>query len=213
MMVSGYAKTNLDEQERIIAEWKKENGYDDTEVVSSLKEKTAWNNEFLFDRSPEHLARQARKRAEMAARAEMAKAQSFTAQQKTPVKGRPSALSQDELKAKFEAQKAGQCDPNYYYAFHGGKYKRQKRKTNMIGSLYKPYRQRYGELIGDTMAQKIINLLDKHQTIDIAALQSEHKLNRITFLMTAKQLEHKNILRIIKSTEKGNPAKYLERVA
>lgn len=68
-------------------------------------------------------------------------------------------------------------------------------------------------LVGDTMAQKIINLLDKHQTIDIAALQSEHKLNRITFLMTAKQLEHKNILRIIKSTEKGNPAKYLECVA
>ena len=27
MMMSGYAKTNLDEQERIIAEWKKENGY------------------------------------------------------------------------------------------------------------------------------------------------------------------------------------------
>lgn len=27
MMISGYAKTNLDEQERIIADWKKERGF------------------------------------------------------------------------------------------------------------------------------------------------------------------------------------------
>ena len=78
-------------------------------------------------------------------------------------------------------------------------------------AIYQTTKRERG-LVGDTMAQKIINLLDKHQTI-VAALQSEHKLNRITFLMTAKRLEHKNILRIIKSTERGNPAKYLERVA
>ena len=78
-------------------------------------------------------------------------------------------------------------------------------------AIYQTTKRERG-LVGDTMAQKIINLLDKHQTI-VAALQSEHKLNRITFLMTAKQLGKMGILRIIKSPEAGNPAKYLECVA
>ena len=64
-----------------------------------------------------------------------------------------------------------------------------------------------------TKREKIIALLTQHDYVDIDAVINEHKLNRITFLMTAKQLEHKNVLRIIKSTEKGNPAKFLERVA
>ena len=33
MMTSGYAKTDLAEQERIIAEWKKENGYSEATTV------------------------------------------------------------------------------------------------------------------------------------------------------------------------------------
>lgn len=35
MMTSGYAKTNLDEQERIIADWKKERGFVEATVINN----------------------------------------------------------------------------------------------------------------------------------------------------------------------------------
>ena len=39
MMISGYAKTDLAEQERIIAEWKKENGYSEDTFVANAEPK------------------------------------------------------------------------------------------------------------------------------------------------------------------------------
>ena len=78
---------------------------------------------------------------------------------------------------------------------------------------YKPYRGSYGALKGTNMREKIIALLTQYDYIDINAVINEHKLNRTTFLQSAKQLEKMGILRIIKSPEAGNPAKYLECVA
>ena len=43
MMISGYAKTNLDEQERIIAEWKKENGYSFGNFQQTISEVLYYN--------------------------------------------------------------------------------------------------------------------------------------------------------------------------
>jgi len=43
MMISGYAKTDLAEQERMIAEWKKERGFVETAVINNdpLKNETS----------------------------------------------------------------------------------------------------------------------------------------------------------------------------
>lgn len=173
MIISGYAKTDLAEQERIIADWMAQHNLTSADVTapnSQIKPKP-WR---CFSISA------------------------------NPASAPKAGVTVTELPKPVTAVKKPTTK--------GKKAPTNKQNIDRIGK-YKPHRQRYGELIGDTMAQKIINLLDKHQTIDIDALQSEHKLNRITFLMTAKQLEHKNVLRIIKSTEKGNPAKFLERVA
>ena len=58
MMISGYAKTNLDEQERIIAEWKKENNFKDVNITNNkITQKNGNRNTFLFDKSHGRMVR------------------------------------------------------------------------------------------------------------------------------------------------------------
>lgn len=212
MMTSGYAKTNLDEQERIIAEWKKENGYvADTPITNNaLKLTRKQSNTFLFDHSPEHLERQKKLREEQAAR----RSSDNTATESK--KGRKPRTPQSELMAKYEAQKRGDIDPNYYYSLFDGRVKRKSRNTpaTMIDpAKHKPFKGQYGALTGSNLSQKIIGLLGQHDVIDIDALINEHNLNRNTFLQTAKKLEKADLLRIVKANGRGKTAKFLECVA
>ena len=135
MMTSGYVKTNLDEQERIIADWMAQHNLTSADV---------------------------------------------TAVKKPTTKGKKAPTN--------------------------------KQNIDRIGK-YKPYRGNYGALKGTNMREKIIALLTQYDYVDIDAVINEHKLNRTTFLQSAKQLEKMGILRIIKSPEAGNPAKFLECVA
>ena len=212
MMISGYAKTNLDEQERIIAEWKKENGYvADTPITNNaLKLTRKQSNTFLFDHSPEHIERQKKLREEQAARRELGD----TATESK--KGRKPKTPQSELMAKYEAQKRGDIDPNYYYSLFDGRVKRKSRNapaTMIDPTKHKPFKGQYGKLKGNDLSQKIIVLLGQHDVIDINALINEHNLNRNTFLQTAKKLEKAELLRIVKANGRGKTAKFLERVA
>lgn len=62
MMTSGYAKIDLAEQERIIAEWKKENGYVDTPVVNNdplKKQNIKQAHSALFEKTEKDIQRQA----------------------------------------------------------------------------------------------------------------------------------------------------------
>ena len=187
MIVSGYAKTDLAEQERIIAEWKKENGYcEDAPVVNAEPKLTRkQTNTFLFDHSAQHLERQKKLREEQAARRALVN----TATESK--KGRKPRTPQSELMAKYEAQKRGDIDP----------------------AKHKPFKGQYGKLQEGNLSQKIIGLLGQHDVIDINALINEHNLNRNTFLQTAKKLEKADLLRIVKANGRGKTAKFLERVA
>ena len=212
MMISGYAKTDLAEQERIIAEWKKENGYvADTPITNNaLKLTRKQSNTFLFDHSPEHIERQKKLREEQAARRELGD----TATESK--KGRKPKTPQSELMAKYEAQKRGDIDPNYYYSLFDGRVKRKSRNapaTMIEPAKHKPFKGQYGKLKGNDLSQKIIVLLGQHDVIDINALINEHNLNRNTFLQTAKKLEKADLLRIVKANGRGKTAKFLERVA
>ena len=211
MMISGYAKTNLDEQERIIAEWKKENGYsEDTPVANTAPKLTRkQTNTFLFDHSPEHIERQKKLREEQAARRELGNTVTESK------KGRKPRIPQSDLMAKYEAQKRGDIDPNYYYSLFNGRVKRKSRNAPaMINpSKHKPFKGQYGALTGSNLSQKIIGLLGQHDVIDIDALINEHKFNRNSFLQTAKKLEKAELLRIVKENNRGRTAKYLECVA
>lgn len=212
MMISGYAKTDLAEQERIIAEWKKENGYvADTPITNNaLKLTRKQSNTFLFDHSPEHIERQKKLREEQAARRELGD----TATESK--KGRKPKTPQSELMAKYEAQKRGDIDPNYYYSLFDGRVKRKSRNapaTMIEPAKHKPFKGQYGKLKGNDLSQKIIVLLGQHDVIDINALINEHNLNRNTFLQTAKKLEKADLLRIVKANSRGKTAKFLERVA
>ena len=186
MIISGYAKTDLAEQERIIAEWKKENGYvADTPITNNaLKLTRKQSNTFLFDHSPEHIERQKKLREEQAARRELGD----TATESK--KGRKPRTPQSELMAKYEAQNRGDIDPNYYYSLFNGRVKRKSRNAPaMINpSKHKPFKGQYGALTGSNLSQKIIVLLGQHDVIDINALINEHNLNRNTFLQTAKKI-------------------------
>lgn len=212
MMTSGYAKTDLAEQERIIAEWKKENGYvADTPITNNaLKLTRKQSNTFLFDRSAQHLERQKKLREEQAAR----RALGNTATESK--KGRKPRTPQSELMAKYEAQKSGDIDPNYYYSLFDGRVKRKSRNapaTMIDPAKHKPFKGQYGKLKGNDLSQKIIVLLGQHDVIDINALINEHNLNRNTFLQTAKKLEKAELLRIVKANARCKTAKFLERVA
>ena len=211
MIISGYAKTDLAEQERIIAEWKKENGYvADTPITNnSLKLTRKQSNTFLFDHSPEHIERQKKLREEQAAR----RSSDNTATESK--KGRKPRTPQSELMAKYEAQKRGDIDPNYYYSLFNGRVKRKSRNAPaMINpSKHKPFKGQYGALTGSNLSQKIIGVLGQHDVIDVDALINEHKFNRNSFLQTAKKLEKAELLRIVKANGRGKTAKFLERVA
>lgn len=212
MMISGYAKTNLDEQERIIAEWKKENGYvADTPITNNaLKLTRKQSNTFLFDHSPEHIERQKKLREEQAARRELGNTVTESK------KGRKPRIPQSDLMAKYEAQKRGDIDPNYYYSLFDGRVKRKSRNapaTMIDPAKHKPFKGQYGKLQEGNLSQKIIVLLVEHDVIDIDALINEHKFNRNSFLQTAKKLEKAELLRIVKENNRGRTAKYLECVA
>ena len=212
MIISGYAKTNLDEQERIIAEWKKENGYSEDAPVANnaLKLTRKQSNTFLFDHSPEHIERQKKLREEQAAR----RSSDNTATESK--KGRKPRTPQTELMAKYEAQKRGDIDPNYYYSLFDGRVKRKSRNapaTMIDPAKHKAFKGQYGKLQDGNLSQKIIGLLGQHDVIDINALINEHNLNRNTFLQTAKKLEKAELLRIVKANGRGKTAKFLERLA
>lgn len=212
MMISGYAKIDLAEQERIIAEWKKENGYvADTPITNNaLKLTRKQSNTFLFDHSPEHIERQKKLREEQAARRELGDTDIESK------KGRKPRTPQSDLMAKYEAQKRGDIDPNYYYSLFDGRVKRKSRNapaTMIDPAKHKPFKGQYGKLKGNDLSQKIIVLLGQHDVIDINALINEHNLNRNTFLQTAKKLEKADLLRIVKANGRGKTAKFLERVA
>nr|WP_313092782.1 hypothetical protein [Moraxella sp. CTOTU48268] len=212
MIISGYAKTDLAEQERVIAEWKKENGYvADTPITNNaLKLTRKQSNTFLFDHSPEHIERQKKLREEQAARRELGNTVTESK------KGRKPRIPQSDLMAKYEAQKRGDIDPNYYYSLFDGRVKRKSRNapaTMIDPAKHKPFKGQYGKLKGNDLSQKIIVLLGQHDVIDINALINEHNLNRNTFLQTAKKLEKADLLRIVKANGRGKTAKFLERVA
>ena len=168
MMTSGYPKTDLTEQERIIADWMAQHNLTSADVTapnSQIKPKP-WRC-FSINTNP----------AEVTA-----------------------AVVSKPLSAVKKPTTKGKKAPT------------NKQNIDRIGK-YKPYRGNYGKLKGTNMREKIIALLTQYDYVDINALINEHKLNRTTFLQSAKQLEKMGILRIIKSTEAGNPAKYLECVA
>lgn len=212
MMTSGYAKTDLAEQERIIAEWKKENGYSEAAPVVNAEPKLTrkQTNTFLFDHSAQHLERQKKLREEQAARRALVN----TATESK--KGRKPRTPQSELMAKYEAQKRGDIDPNYYYSLFDGRVKRKSRNapaTMIDPAKHKAFKGQYGKLQEGNLSQKIIALLGQHDVIDINALINEHNLNRNTFLQTVKKLEKAELLRIVKANGRGKTAKFLERVA
>ena len=173
MMTSGYAKTNLDEQERIIADWMAQHNLTSADVTapnSQIKPKP-WRC-FSISANPASAPKAGVTVTELP--------KPVTAVQKPTTNGKKAPTN--------------------------------KQNIDRIGK-YKPYRGNYGALKGTNMREKIIALLTQHDYVDIDAVINEHKLNRTTFLQSAKQLEKMGILRIIKSPEAGNPAKYLECVA
>lgn len=173
MMTSGYPKTDLTEQERIIADWMAQHNLTSADVTapnSQIKPKP-WRC-FSINTNP----------------AAVSKAEVTAAVVSKPL----SAVKKPTTKGK--------------------KAPTNKQNIDRIGK-YKPYRGNYGKLKGTNMREKIIALLTQYDYVDINAVINEHKLNRTTFLQSAKQLEKMGILRIIKSIEAGNPAKYLECVA
>lgn len=164
MMTSGYPKTDLTEQERIIADWMAQHNLTSADVTapnSQIKPKP-WRC-FSINTNPAAVV-----------------SKPLSAVKKPTTKGKKAPVN--------------------------------KQNIDRIGK-YKPYRGSYGALKGTNMREKIIALLTQYDYVDINAVINEHKLNRTTFLQSAKQLEKMGILRIIKSTEAGNPAKYLECVA
>ena len=173
MMTSGYAKTNLDEQERIIADWMAQHNLTSADVTApnSQIEPKPWRC-FSINANP----------------ASAPKAEVTVTELPKPV----TAVKKPTTKGK--------------------KAPTNKQNIDRIGK-YKPYRGSYGALKGTNMREKIIALLTQHDYVDIDAVINEHKLNRTTFLQSAKQLEKMGILRILKSPEAGNPAKFLECVA
>lgn len=173
MIISGYAKTDLAEQERIIADWMAQHNLTSADVTapnSQIKPKP-WR---CFSINANH--------------ASAPKAEVTVTELPKPV----TAVKMPTTKGK--------------------KAPTNKQNIDRIGK-YKPYRGNYGALKGTNMREKIIALLTQHDYVDIDAVINEHKLNRTTFLQSAKQLEKMGILRIIKSPEAGNPAKFLECVA
>ncbi len=173
MIISGYAKTDLAEQERIIADWMAQHNLISADVTapnSQIKPKP-WR---CFSINANH--------------ASAPKAEVTVTELPKPV----TAVKMPTTKGK--------------------KAPTNKQNIDRIGK-YKPYRGNYGALKGTNMREKIIALLTQHDYVDIDAVINEHKLNRTTFLQSAKQLEKMGILRIIKSPEAGNPAKFLECVA
>ena len=151
MMTSGYAKTDLAEQERIIADWMAQHNLTSADVTAPKAGVTV------------------------------------------------TELPKPVTAVKMPTTKGKKAPTN-------------KQNIDRIGK-YKPYRGSYGALKGTNMREKIIALLTQYDYVDIDAVINEHNLNRTTFLQSAKQLEKMGILRIIKSPEAGNPAKFLECVA
>ena len=173
MMTSGYAKTNLDEQERIIADWMAQHNLTSADVTapnSQIKPKP-WRC-FSISANPVSAPKAGVTVTELP--------KPVTAVKKLTIKGKKASVNKQNID-----------------------------RTDK----YKPYRGNYGALKGTNMREKIIALLTQYDYVDIDAVINEHKLNRTTFLQSAKQLEKMGILRIIKSPEAGNPAKYLECVA
>ena len=173
MILSGYPKTDLTEQERIIADWMAQHNLTSADVTapnSQIKPKP-WR---CFSISA------------------------------NPASAPKAGVTVTELPKPVTAVKKPTTK--------GKKAPTNKQNIDRIGK-YKPYRGSYGALKGTNMREKIIALLTQYDYVDINAVINEHKLNRTTFLQSAKQLEKMGILRIIKSIEAGNPAKYLECVA
>ena len=149
MMTSGYPKTDLTEQERIIADWMAQHNLTSADVTapnSQIKPKP-WR---CFSISA------------------------------NPVSAPKAGVTVTELPKPATAVKKPTTK--------GKKAPTNKQNIDRIGK-YKPYRGNYGALKGTNMREKIIALLTQYDYVDINAVINEHKLNRTTFLQSAKYLE------------------------
>lgn len=193
MLIQSDTKTNLARQEAIIAKWKKQNGWKDTAIVNANPKSTP----FVISSNKSKSASQAKQKSEPI---HVNRPKLETNQQK-----------QTEYLEKYNAQVAGNLDTDYYYFVCDGKARRRKRKLSTPKPLaYQPFTGEYGELQGTNLKQRLINLLENHDYIDVDSLIKEHDLNRQALLQEAKSLEKSEMLKIIKH---GKAVAYLERVA
>lgn len=171
MITSGYAKTDLAEQERIIEEWKKEHGFVETTVI---------NNDPLKKRD-----------------AKQAHSNLF--------------VKTDKEKQQQAERRRAEANCNRKHSYVSQKNVNLTSPTSIDG--YKPFLGQY--LVPSDLSQSeiVLRLLQKHAYLDIDKLVIQAKLKRNSFLVACRTLEKQGKIRIVRSQEQGNPAKYLERVA
>lgn len=171
MMISGYAKTNLDEQERIIADWKKERGFVEATVI---------NND--------------------------------------PLKKRDVKQAHSNLFIKTDKEKQQQAERRKAEANRNRKHSYVSQKDVNLTSPksidgYKPFFGQYVIPHSATQAEMVLRLLNEHAYLDVDKLITQAKVRRDSFLVACRTLEKQGKIRIVRSQEQGNPAKFLECVA
>lgn len=207
-------KTDLAKQEAKIADWKEANNWQPTNVTPKTeleKRKEANSNQHFFIGTTEKAQASAKRQADFKALSkdlDKLKRKITRPPSENTINARKA--QQEEYREKYNAQKAGNPDPVYYYAIFQGKIKKQKRKISSPSpSKYPKFTGKYTAQKGDNPARLIMGLLEKHEYIDVEVLVNQLNFNRQAFLAHAKKLEKLGLLTMVKN---GLTVAYLERV-
>lgn len=207
-------KTDLVKQEAMIAEWKKSNNWQPSDITPKTgleKQKEANSNQHFFTGTTEKAQASEKRQADFKAlNKDLDKLKRKITRPPSENTANARKAQQEEYREKYNAQKAGNPNPVYYYSIFQGKVKQQKRKTPLPSpSKYSKFTGKYTTQKGDNPARLIMRLLEQHEYIDVDSLVSQLNFNRQAFLVHAKKLEKLGLLTMVKN---GLTVAYLERV-